>query len=125
MPKRIDSSMRSKCNCRSRSEEHTSELQSRRDLVCRLLLATAHPLLHTLSLHDALPICPNHTGYGTPLSIMKSGAWQTPLGDLQIDESLCAALMKADPQLEDDAEAHRFEHALEVQLPFKIGRAHV
>src|SRR5690349_25026137 len=24
--------------CRSRSEEHTSELQSRRDLVCRLLL---------------------------------------------------------------------------------------
>src|SRR5690349_23086243 len=25
-------------NCRSRSEEHTSELQSRRDLVCRLLL---------------------------------------------------------------------------------------
>src|SRR5438874_8189380 len=25
-------------NCRNRSEEHTSELQSRRDLVCRLLL---------------------------------------------------------------------------------------
>src|SRR5690349_23471738 len=26
------------CTARSRSEEHTSELQSRRDLVCRLLL---------------------------------------------------------------------------------------
>src|SRR3954470_25084030 len=26
-------------NCIARSEEHTSELQSRRDLVCRLLLA--------------------------------------------------------------------------------------
>src|SRR5690349_23125984 len=26
------------CLCRERSEEHTSELQSRRDLVCRLLL---------------------------------------------------------------------------------------
>src|SRR5438874_7194877 len=26
-----------------RSEEHTSELQSRRDLVCRLLLETKHP----------------------------------------------------------------------------------
>src|SRR5690349_24227333 len=26
------------CRYRSRSEEHTSELQSRRDLVCRLLL---------------------------------------------------------------------------------------
>src|SRR5690349_6637070 len=39
-----------------RSEEHTSELQSRRDLVCRLLLDPASPVLSTLSLHDALPI---------------------------------------------------------------------
>src|SRR5207249_2212235 len=38
----------------SRSEEHTSELQSRFDLVCRLL---PPPALHPLSLHDALPIC--------------------------------------------------------------------
>src|SRR5690606_6430762 len=39
-----------------RSEEHTSELQSRENLVCRLLLdiSTTHP--HPLSLHDALPI---------------------------------------------------------------------
>src|SRR5437762_2812929 len=40
----------------TRSEEHTSELQSPMYLVCRLLL---HPLpshLHTPSLHDALPI---------------------------------------------------------------------
>src|SRR5690625_3711515 len=41
-----------------RSEEHTSELQSRGHLVCRLLLendtlSTKH---YTLSLHDALPI---------------------------------------------------------------------
>src|SRR5204863_63690 len=39
-----------------RSEEHTSELQSRRDLVCRLLLDTATSEIYTLSLHDALPI---------------------------------------------------------------------
>src|SRR6266496_725532 len=56
---------------RPRSEEHTSELQSRRDLVCRLLLEkkkaktesyfffndTATTEIYTLSLHDALPIC--------------------------------------------------------------------
>src|SRR5699024_4246304 len=42
----------------SRSEEHTSELQSRFDLVCRLLLDPASPRRSTLSLHDALPICP-------------------------------------------------------------------
>src|SRR5574342_468789 len=53
----------------SRSEEHTSELQSPPDLVCRLLLEkkkkkinifffndTATTEIYTLSLHDALPI---------------------------------------------------------------------
>ncbi|HYR86984.1 MAG TPA: AmmeMemoRadiSam system protein B [Terriglobia bacterium] len=63
-------------------------------------------------------LCPNHTGLGTPLSIMRSGAWQTPLGDMQIDQELCESLMAADSHLEDDAEAHRYEHALEVHLPF-------
>src|SRR5262245_497705 len=39
-----------------RSEEHTSELQSLRHLVCRLLLAAARTVIYPLSLHDALPI---------------------------------------------------------------------
>src|SRR5438034_1170771 len=39
-----------------RSEEHTSELQSHSDLVCRLLLAPSPTDIYTLSLHDALPI---------------------------------------------------------------------
>jgi hypothetical protein len=63
-------------------------------------------------------LCPNHTGFGKPLAIMRAGTWQTPLGELQIDEELCTALINADPDLEDDIEAHRFEHSLEVQLPF-------
>jgi AmmeMemoRadiSam system protein B len=63
-------------------------------------------------------LCPNHTGFGVPMSIMRSGMWQTPLGMVQIDEDLCSALMQADSNLRDDVEAHRFEHALEVQLPF-------
>src|SRR6266498_1883091 len=61
--------------CSARSEEHTSELQSRPHLVCRLLLEkkkhqqptslhyflffffndTATTEIYTLSLHDALP----------------------------------------------------------------------
>src|ERR1035438_586610 len=39
-----------------RSEEHTSELQSLRHLVCRLLLDVGPTEIYTLSLHDALPI---------------------------------------------------------------------
>src|SRR6266481_4676981 len=41
---------------RGRWEEHTSELQSQFNLVCRLLLDAATPVLYPLSLHDALPI---------------------------------------------------------------------
>src|SRR5690242_12576521 len=41
---------------RLRSEEHTSELQSHVNLVCRLLLDSATTAIYTLSLHDALPI---------------------------------------------------------------------
>jgi AmmeMemoRadiSam system protein B len=63
-------------------------------------------------------LCPNHTGFGVPLSIMSSGAWQTPLGNLQIDSELAQALMASNPDLEEDTEAHRREHAIEVQLPF-------
>jgi AmmeMemoRadiSam system protein B len=63
-------------------------------------------------------LCPNHTGYGPPLSIMKSGKWVTPLGAIEIDEAISAALVAADPKLQDDIAAHRYEHAIEVQLPF-------
>ncbi len=63
-------------------------------------------------------LCPNHTGFGVPLSIMNRGEWQTPLGSLQIDSEMADALMTSNPDLEEDSEAHRREHAIEVQLPF-------
>jgi AmmeMemoRadiSam system protein B len=63
-------------------------------------------------------LCPNHTGMGEPLAIMSEGVWRTPLGDAAIDEPLAAELKQAMPLLSEDEEAHRAEHALEVQLPF-------
>jgi len=63
-------------------------------------------------------LCPNHTGFGVPLSIMSRGSWQTPLGNIQIDSEMADALMASNPDLEEDTEAHRREHAIEVQLPF-------
>jgi MEMO1 family protein len=63
-------------------------------------------------------LCPNHTGMGPPLSIMTHGAWETPLGTVAIDSELAVALLGQFPLLTDDADAHRAEHAIEVQLPF-------
>src|ERR1039458_6933796 len=51
----------------SRSEEHTSELQSLRHLVCRLFNDTATTEIYTLSLHDALPICTTSSTQAMPL----------------------------------------------------------
>ncbi len=65
-----------------------------------------------------LLLCPNHTGRGRPLAIMSHGAWQTPLGTVPIDSPLAETLKQQCPLLNEDAEAHRGEHAIEVVLPF-------
>jgi hypothetical protein len=63
-------------------------------------------------------LCPNHTGMGEPLAIISQGAWHTPLGDAVIDEAMANQVKSRMPLLTEDEEAHRYEHALEVQLPF-------
>ncbi len=63
-------------------------------------------------------LCPRHYPVGQPLAILSSGSWQTPLGEVPVDTVLAQALRQACPLLREDAEAHRMEHSLEVQLPF-------
>src|SRR5207253_3077407 len=63
-------------------------------------------------------LCPNHSGRGEPLAIMSRGAWATPQGEAQTDGALAAELLAEFDLLTEDAEAHRAEHALEVELPF-------
>ncbi len=63
-------------------------------------------------------LCPNHTGLGHPLAIMSHGSWETPLGDIAIDTNFATALKERFPLIEEDADAHRAEHATEVELPF-------
>lgn len=63
-------------------------------------------------------LCPNHTGMGEPLAIMSTGAWETPLGNTPIDSDTAVALKNKCSLLREDSEAHKTEHATEVQLPF-------
>ena len=61
---------------------------------------------------------PNH-GRGSWVSaIQTSGSWLTPLGEMRVDADLAGALARELPALDDDANAFRAEHSLEVQLPF-------
>jgi len=51
-------------------------------------------------------------------ALLARGAFETPLGQVDIDEDFCAALLKEKKLFEDLPRAHEAEHAVEVQLPF-------
>ncbi len=61
---------------------------------------------------------PNHTGYGSALALMREGVWRTPLGDVEIDSELADTILNETSIIDDDELAHRYEHSIEVQLPF-------
>jgi len=60
----------------------------------------------------------NHRPTADDFAIMASGAWRTPLGDVPIESKLAKAIMKTSQLVKDNARAHRYEHSLEVQVPF-------
>jgi AmmeMemoRadiSam system protein B len=63
-------------------------------------------------------IGPNHTGWGTPVSVMREGIWKTPLGEVTIDKELADKIIKHSPIARSDESAFIREHSVEVQLPF-------
>lgn len=77
---------------------------------------------HSLAL-DGIPetvviFGPNHTGYGSALAIMRQGSWRTPLGDVEIDVEIANEILRESAIIDVDDSAHRYEHSIEVQLPF-------
>jgi len=65
-----------------------------------------------------LVLGPNHTGVGAPAALAPPGEWLTPLGSVPVNARLSELILKSDPMVLEDVSAHRFEHSLEVQVPF-------
>ena len=65
-------------------------------------------------------IGPNHRGLGKEIAIMSAGYWETPLGNIEIDEQMAKEIINYDDKhlIKEDEQAHAFEHSIEVQLPF-------
>jgi AmmeMemoRadiSam system protein B len=61
---------------------------------------------------------PNHTGYGSALALVNEGFWRTPLGDVEVDGETADEIVRETRLVDVDEVAHRFEHSIEVQLPF-------
>jgi len=60
----------------------------------------------------------NHTGTGSPFSIMTRGSWMTPLGEAKIDIEIAESILKESTLLKEDSLAHLYEHSIEVEIPF-------
>ena len=75
--------------------------------------------LSGISLPENLIIlCPNHTGYGAPLSVWPSGDWLTPLGLTPVNSTLAKEIIDSGSGFQADFQAHLREHSIEVILPF-------
>jgi MEMO1 family protein len=61
---------------------------------------------------------PGHREIGSLFAIQARGSWQTPLGESPIDEPLASRIMAGCALVEENDQAHLWEHSLEVQLPF-------
>ncbi len=61
---------------------------------------------------------PNHTGLGLPVALMDKGSWETPFGEVKINEELASRIVEKSGFVGVDSSAHKYEHSIEVQLPF-------
>ncbi len=59
----------------------------------------------------------DHVGTARLGEVYDSGVWRTPLGDVEVDADLAAALIAAGTDLRSNPPAHDHEHSLEVQIP--------
>jgi len=64
----------------------------------------------------AVILGPNHTGYGSPVSVWAGSSWETPLGEVKINGELAHEILGG--VIKVDEMAHLYEHSIEVQLPW-------
>lgn len=67
-------------------------------------------------------LSPNHTGIGGRISVARDGPFLTPVGAVELDADLSAALVDRVPEARFDDGAHREEHGVEVHLPYLLVR---
>jgi AmmeMemoRadiSam system protein B len=80
--------------------------------------AEAYVCLRRRSISTVVLVGPDHYVGFEGVAVYPAGAFRTPLGDVWVDEELAELLLEGGPEIQAAPEAHRREHALEVQLPF-------
>lgn len=60
---------------------------------------------------------PNHRGQGAPIALSMV-TWDMPLGKVPVDREVCDLIHTHSQHIKVDELAHKYEHSLEVQVPF-------
>ena len=72
----------------------------------------------SLNIDTFILIGPDHHGIGKRISVTTEGYWQTPLGDVLIDNTITNDLKRSCDFIEEDNIVHQIEHSLEIHVPF-------
>ena len=80
--------------------------------------AYAYNLLKNKNYETVIVISPSHSEYFSGSSIFDGDAYETPLGVVEIDQSVVNKLINNSKTIFRGIQGHRKEHALEVQIPF-------
>ncbi|MBA3269867.1 MAG: AmmeMemoRadiSam system protein B [Acidobacteria bacterium] len=80
--------------------------------------AHAYRLLEGRTFDTIIVVGPSHYVTFEGASIWRAGAFETPLGNLRIDEDMASAIIDGCPIVSDLPAAHAREHSIEMQLPF-------
>lgn len=80
--------------------------------------AYAYSLVRRCQYAAVVLVGPSHFVGFQGVSIWPRGAWDTPLGEVQVADGLAGALAAESREIVEHPAAHGREHSLEMQLPF-------
>ena len=83
----------------------------------RIAALTLRALAADAPLETVVIFGADHCGTVQQGEVYAAGAWQTPLGQLAVDEQLAQTIIAADDCLRANGDAHAREHSIEVQVP--------
>ncbi len=82
------------------------------------IAAAGYKLLRGKRFDTVIVLGPSHRYPFRGAAVYDKGAYSTPLGQVEIDEQLASEMIKAGAGFFSGPEYHRFEHSIEVQIPF-------
>lgn len=80
--------------------------------------ASAFKTIQGKDFDTVILMCNSHRHYLDGIAVYSKGSFETPLGNVLIDEEKTAKLLAANPKIMNRPDIHEADHVIEVQLPF-------